>query len=103
MFGGLVLFGVGAGNGFGGLLNAFTGQGSGNSKPVVSEAEKTALQETRQGQTDPKAWADLIQARGDSAKPAGDYDVNTWSFTAAGSRKLTLETQAGERNLQLPN
>jgi hypothetical protein len=101
MFGGLVLFGVGAGNGFGGLLNAFTGQGSSNSKPVVSQAEKTAIQETRLRPNDPKAWADLILARWDSAKQAGDYDANTGTFTAAGRRELTLETQAWQRYLQL--
>jgi len=36
MFVGLVLFGVGAGNGFGGLLNAFTGNGSGSAAFTVS-------------------------------------------------------------------
>jgi hypothetical protein len=101
MFGGLVLFGVGAGNGFGGLLNAFTGQGSNNSKPVVSQAEKTALRETRLRPNDPQAWADLIQARWDAAKQTGDYDVNTGTFTAAGRKELTLETQDWQRYLQL--
>ncbi len=44
MGGGLILFGVGAGNGFGGILNAFTGNGSGNNqKQVVSQQEKQAL------------------------------------------------------------
>ena len=43
--GGLVLFGVGAGNGLGGLLNAFTGGGSsGAQKPVVSQQEKSRAQ-----------------------------------------------------------
>ena len=44
MGGGLVLFGVGAGNGLGGLLNAFTGNGSSPARrPVVSQQEKAAL------------------------------------------------------------
>src|SRR3989440_1699215 len=80
MFGGLVLFGVGAGNGFGGLLNAFTGQGSSNSQPVANQAEKTALRETRLRPNDPKAWADLVQARWAAAKQSGDYDANTGTF-----------------------
>ena len=48
MFLGLVLFGVGAGNGIGGLLNAFTGQGSSSAqKQVVSQQEKDALRATQ--------------------------------------------------------
>src|SRR5438270_9469269 len=101
MFGGLVLFGVGAGNGFGGLLNAFTGQGSSNSRPVVSQAEKTALRETRLRPNDPTAWADLVRARWDSAKQSGDYDANTGTFTAAGRKELALQIQAWQRYLQL--
>jgi len=101
MFGGLVLFGVGAGNGFGGLLNAFTGNGSNNAQPVVSQAEKTALQETRLRPTDPKSWADLIQARWDAAKQSPDYNASTGAFTAAGRKELALETQDWQRYLAL--
>ena len=39
---GLVLFGVGAGNGFGGLLNAFTNGSSNGQTQVVSQALKSA-------------------------------------------------------------
>ena len=61
MGGGLVLFGVGAGNGFGGLLNAFTGSGSATaSSSVVSQQEKTALKATQQHPDDPAAWAALV-------------------------------------------
>ena len=60
MGGGLVLFGVGAGNGFGGILNAFTGNGSGGSqKQVISSAEKTALRQTCLG----CAWKGLDVSR----------------------------------------
>ncbi len=46
MGGGLVLFGVGAGNGFGGLLNAFNGNGSGsNQNQVVNQQVQTALKQ----------------------------------------------------------
>ncbi|HEY4830836.1 MAG TPA: hypothetical protein VIH85_28975, partial [Solirubrobacteraceae bacterium] len=41
--GGLVLFGVGAGNGFGGLLNAVTGSSGSGQTQAVSSAEKTAI------------------------------------------------------------
>ena len=46
MGGGLVLFGVGAGNGNGGLLNAFTGNGSSN-RTRSSARRKTALKQTQ--------------------------------------------------------
>ncbi len=48
MGGGLILFGVGSGNGGGGLLNAFTGNGSGSAqRQVVSPQEKAALKQTK--------------------------------------------------------
>ncbi len=66
--GGLVLFGVGAGNGFGGILNAFTGNGSsGAQKQVVSQQEKDALRQTQLQPSDPAGWAALVQARWASA------------------------------------
>src|ERR1700716_390472 len=80
MGGGLVLFGVGAGNGFGGILNAFTGNGSsGAQKQVVSQEEKNALAATKLRPTDPTAWASLVQARWTSAAQGGNYDTTTGS------------------------
>ena len=52
--GGLVLFGVGAGNGLGGLLNAFNGGGStSGQKAVVSQQEKQAIKQTQQTPNEP--------------------------------------------------
>src|SRR5437588_1608357 len=94
MGGGLVLFGVGAGNGLGGLLNAFTGNGSGsNQNQVVSAQEKTALKEVKAHPNSATAWSDLIQARWSSATDA-DYNQATQRFTAAGRRELASLTQA---------
>src|SRR5713101_243603 len=74
MGGGLVLFGVGAGNGFGGILNAFTGNGSGNNqKQVVSQQEKQALKATQLRPSDPTAWASLVQARYENASVGSNY------------------------------
>lgn len=102
MGGGLVLFGVGAGNGFGGILDAFTGNGSGNSqKSVVSQQEKTALQQTRQQPNNPQAWANLIQARWSSAGQGNNYDPSTGQFTASGKKELAGTTQAWEHYLPL--
>jgi hypothetical protein len=99
MGGGLVLFGVGAGNGLGGLLNAFNGGGSNQAK-VVSQQEKIALRDTRLRPNDPAAWAELVQARWTTATGA-DYNQSTQTFTAAGLKELTSVTQAWQRYLAL--
>jgi hypothetical protein len=102
MGGGLVLFGVGAGNGIGGLLNAFTGNGSGNSQgQVVSQQEKAALKQTKLNPTDPSAWSALVSARWESASSGSDYDTATSTFTAAGEKELAATTAAWQRYVQL--
>jgi predicted Zn-dependent protease len=99
---GLVLFGVGAGNGFGGLLTAFTGQGSsGAQKQVVSQQEKDALRATQLNPNDPAAWASLVQARWTSAGEGNDYNSTTGVYTATGKQELTDATQAWKRYLAL--
>jgi predicted Zn-dependent protease len=102
MGGGLVLFGVGAGNGFGGILDAFTGQGSGGAqKQVVSQAEKSALRQTQLNPADPQGWAALLQARWTSAGQGNDYNAGTGTFTASGKKELAAATQAWQRYLSL--
>jgi hypothetical protein len=101
MGGGLVLFGVGAGNGFGGILNAFTGNGSGSAQTqVVTAQEKTALRETKLRPTDPTAWGDLVQARWTSAGQGNNFSTAS-GFTTTGKKELALTTQAWTRYLQL--
>src|SRR5437588_4566634 len=74
MGGGLVLFGVGAGNGFGGILNAFTGSGSsGAQHQVVSQQEKAALRATRLNPSNAAAWVSLVEARWTSAGQGSNY------------------------------
>jgi hypothetical protein len=100
--GGLVLFGVGAGNGIGGLLNAFTGTGSsGAQKSVVSQQEQQALKATQANPSDPNAWAQLLQARWTSAGQSGNFNSSTQTFTAAGRNELTGATYAWQRYLEL--
>jgi hypothetical protein len=102
MGGGLVLFGVGAGNGFGGILNAFTGGGGGGSqKQVVSQQEKAALQATRLNPNNPQGWASLVQARWISAGQGSNFDSSTGTFTAAGKKELTGAANAWQRYVQL--
>lgn len=100
--GGLVLFGVGAGNGLGGLLNAFTGNGSGsNQNQVVSAQETAALKAVRLDPNNAAAWSSLVQARWSTAGQSGNYNATTATFTASGKKKLAETTQAWQRYLQL--
>jgi hypothetical protein len=97
---GLVLFGVGAGNGIGGLLNAFTGNGSGNSQhQVVSQQEQNALKAVKAHPNSAAAWGSLIQARWSAA--GNEFNTATGSFTPAGKRELAGLTQAWQHYLPL--
>jgi tetratricopeptide (TPR) repeat protein len=97
---GLVLFGVGAGNGIGGLLNAFTGNGSGNSQnQAISQQERSALNAVRNHPNSAGAWGSLLQARWSAA--GNEYNTTTATFTAAGKQELAKATQDWQRYLQL--
>src|SRR5919204_3038953 len=89
MGGGLVLFGVGAGNGLGGLLNAFTGKGStAGQTQAVSQAEKAAIKATQTNPNSAAAWAALVQARWSTARSSSaDVNANTGQFTDAGKKE----------------
>ncbi|MBV9367505.1 MAG: hypothetical protein JO286_00145 [Solirubrobacterales bacterium] len=97
--GGLVLFGVGAGNGLGGLLNAFTGQGStAGQSQAVSQQEKAAIKATQTNPNDAAAWAALVQARWSTARSSSaDVNANTGQFTDAGKKELTALGEAYQR------
>ena len=86
----LVLFGVGAGNGFGGLLNAFTGNGSSSAQKQVVNQQQQALQQVKLNPSDPAGWANLVQAAWTSAGQGANFDSTTGTFTAAGKRELGL-------------
>jgi tetratricopeptide (TPR) repeat protein len=95
--GGLVLFGVGTGSGFGGLLNAFTNGSSGSSQPAVSQAEKSAVRQTRLHPSSPGAWSQLVQAR----IAAANQQCNGTACTAAGRKDIEEASQAWQRYLKL--
>jgi hypothetical protein len=100
--GGLVLFGVGAGNGLGGLLNAFNGGGStSGQKAVVSQQEKNAIRATQVSPDSAQAWANLVQARWTAAGQGANYNSSTGQFTASGLNELKLASQDWQRYLQL--
>jgi hypothetical protein len=101
MGGGLVLFGVGAGNGIGGLLNAFTGQGSSNAaSQAISSQEKAALKQTQLQPTNPAGWAALVSARWGTASTSG-FDTTTGTFTTSGKQELAKTVTAWQRYLAL--
>ena len=97
--GGLVLFGVGAGNGLGGLLNAFTGKGStAGQSQAVNQQEKAAIKATQTNPNSAAAWAALVQARWSTARSSSaDVNANTGQFTDAGKKELTALGQAYQR------
>ena len=97
--GGLVLFGVGAGNGLGGLLNAFTGQGSTSGQSqAVSQQEKSAIKATQTNPNSAAAWAALVQARWSTARSSSaDVNASTGQFTDAGKKELTALGQDYQR------
>lgn len=101
--GGLVLFGVGAGNGIGGLLNAFNGNGSGsNQGQVVSSFEQSALKAVKADPSSPSAWASLMQARWTAAtSDGGGFNASTGTFTSAGTKQLQGLATDWQRYLQL--
>jgi predicted Zn-dependent protease len=103
MGGGLVLFGVGAGNGNGGLLNAFTGGGSGGAQSqLVSQQEKTALRQTKQNPASSAAWASLVNARWITANSdSNNFNSTTGTYTTAGQKKLSDTAVAWQHYLQL--
>src|ERR1700755_2982668 len=97
--GGLILFGVGAGNGTGGVLNAFTGNGSKSAQgQAVSAQEKAALKATQLNPNSANAWSQLVSARWTSAtNNNANYDSSTGQFTAAGKKELASLVTAWNR------
>ena len=96
---GLVGFGVGTGNGIGGLFNGIGGGGSNSNKPAVSQAEKSALQQTQLQPDSPSAWAGLVQARYATASQYANQ--TTGAYSSAGISELKGAAQAWQRYLQL--
>jgi hypothetical protein len=100
--GGLVLFGVGTGNGNGGLLNALTGGGSGSAQSsALSSQEKAALEQTRLNPSDPSAWQALVTARWESASSGNNYNTANDTFTSSGKQKLAQTVAAWQRYVSL--
>lgn len=98
--GGLILFGVGAGTGGGGLLDAFTGGGT-DTTVQVSAAEKRAKRATVANPKDAQAWADLARAQFQNAGLGANYDETQNVFTESGVAKLQQAANAWQKYLAL--
>jgi hypothetical protein len=93
--GGLILFGVGTGSGTGGLLNAFTGNGSGNAQSqAISQQEKNADKQVKVNPNNAAAWGELVSARWADAATGNNYNSTTGAFSADGKKELAGTTDA---------
>jgi hypothetical protein len=93
--GGLILFGVGTGSGTGGLLNAFTGNGSGNAQSqAISQQEKNADKQVKVNPNNAAAWSELVSARWADAATGTNYNSTTGAFSADGKKELAGTTDA---------
>jgi hypothetical protein len=102
MLGGLVLFGVGAGNGIGGLLNAFTNSGASTSNTsAISKQTRHALKLTRENPNSQHAWFQLLQARYSQAGSGSGFNASTGIYTAAGLHQLRKAGDAWQHYLKL--
>jgi hypothetical protein len=102
MFVGLVLFGVGAGLGGGGLLNAFTNNGSGNGQSSAINAQtKAALVAVHKNPNSAGAWSQLVQARFTAAGEGNNYNSTTGTYAPAGKKQLQEAATAWTHYLAL--
>jgi hypothetical protein len=102
MGGGLVLFGVGTGNGNGGLLNGLSnsgGGGGGNS--VAAQQVRSALKSVRADPHSPAAWGSLVQAYWADANQSPNLNTSTGVFSATGQRLLRDTTSAYQKYASL--
>lgn len=100
MGGGLVLFGVGSGNGFGGLFDAITGKNSNSSSGLNSVVNNRIKRDQKALQLNPKnagALEDMVRAHYQLA--TDDADPNTGAFGAQGKQQLRQADAAWKRYL----
>jgi hypothetical protein len=100
MAGGLVLVGVGTGSNQGGLLNAFTNNGTGGGGSQF--ADQTLHKAIKAAQKNPSAanWASLLQARWSDANSGGNFNSTTGVYSASGKKQLQQGTVAWQRYLK---
>jgi hypothetical protein len=101
---GLVLVGVGTGSNQGGLLNAFTNNGSGGGgSAVADQALNTAIKATKKNPNSAANWASLLEARWSAAGSGSNYNTTTDTYTASGKKQLKLGVDAWNRYVSITN
>jgi hypothetical protein len=102
MVAGLVLVGVGTGSNNGGLLNAFTNNGSSSGQnDAVTAQIKSALKGTKKSPDSAEAWGALLEARFAAAGTGDNYNTNTDEYTASGKKQLQYAADDWTRYLAL--
>ncbi|WP_027005020.1 hypothetical protein [Conexibacter woesei] len=100
--GGLVLFGVGAGTGGGGLLDAFKNDsGSTSTDKVFKQRVEKAEKAVQLRPTDAAAWSNLTRVRFQQAGSGSGYDQNAQAFTDKGKDDLLKTEQTYNKYLTL--
>jgi hypothetical protein len=101
MAGGLVLVGVGTGSS-GGLLNAFTSNGTGGGgSQFADQVLQKAIKATKKNPQSASHWASLLQARWSAASTGSNYNSTTNIYTASGKKQLRLGAVAWQRYLKV--
>ena len=101
MLSGLVLVGVGTGNNNGGLLNAFTNNGSGSSQNPAQGQVNAALKAIHKHPSSASAWAGMVLARWSAAGSGSDFNTASGTFTSAGRSELNQAAAAWQRYVTL--
>jgi hypothetical protein len=104
MVSGLVLVGVGTGSNQGGLLNAFTNNGSGGGASSIYEQQvQQAVKGIKKHPNSAAAWSSLAQARWGAAGSGSNFDTTTGTYTKTGKQQLALAASAWTHYLKLSN
>lgn len=104
MVAGLVLVGVGTGSNQGGLLNAFTNNGSGGgATSIYKQQVASAVKSVKKHPNSTAAWAALTQARWGAAGSGSNFDTTTGTYTKTGKQQLTLAAAAWAHYVKLKN
>lgn len=100
MVAGLVLVGVGTGSS-GGLLNAFTNNGSGSGGSQINDqALNQAIKAVKKHPT-ASNWAALMQARWSDAGSGSNYNSTSGTYTASGKKQLRAGADAWQQYLKV--
>ncbi|HEX3804181.1 MAG TPA: hypothetical protein VHV75_15205 [Solirubrobacteraceae bacterium] len=104
MVAGLVLVGVGTGSNQGGLLNAFTNNGSGGGQgQVIDQQTANALKATKKHPNSASAWSSLVLARYSAAGIGSNFNSTTGAYSAGGKKQLQDAADAWLQYLKVSN